>query len=524
MDEAILAVQVSNELQIYRGDQPTQVVQRFSLPGLTQFSISPSRAPPHHFAAFTPAKTTGPARITIHALPSIDSLASPSFSSSSSLLSPPALLSRSIYKAEEMSIKWSSHGLHCLCETSTSTDQSGRSYYGESHLHLFSLCASPPFTVSVDFGGNEGPMQDFDFHPIKEEFIVVQGYQPAVCTQYSIQGEQAIPVKQYGKAPRNMIRCSPSGRFMLLGGFGNLAGEMDLFDTLQFKKIGQAQDRDGVKSVQFMPDSRWLVLAVLRPWRRVENGFKLFSYGGELRLHKKYDELYQVAVQPIRDAEKIFPNRPASPGLKERRKLAATAAATPSPSSSSSPSPTGSYIPPHLRGRQGADAVNVVSAMIKGDKGSEGHKKIVPGAIVNKTQLLSQQQQPKEKVREPLEWGRKKKEGGVEEEKDQTRGNGKGKGKKKHIPEIEKEGTTSETSSEVPSTSPPDLSTLALDACEKRLKAATKKSKQIADLVVRMQGGQLLDEGQKAKLASQAEVDEEMEKLRQRIEELKATG
>ena len=33
----------------------------------------------------------------------------------------------------------------------------------------------------------------------------------------------------------------------MLGGFGNLAGDMEFWDNFKFKKMGDAQDRDGAK-------------------------------------------------------------------------------------------------------------------------------------------------------------------------------------------------------------------------------------------------------------------------------------
>ena len=568
-DEAVMGVQVTNELQLYGGALLHQAgqgagsaQQRLLLPHFTQFSISPASAPPYSFAVFTPAKTTGPARITLHALHPLDftPASSPTSSSSpsSSPSAPPTLLSKSMYKAEEMSIRWSANGQHCLCETKTSTDQSGRSYYGESHLHLFSLSpppplsspspspspssssSPPPFTCSVDFSGNGGPVQDFTFHPSspRGDFVVVQGYQPAVTSHFSIDGERAVAIKQYGKSPRNLLRCSPNGRFLLLGGFGNLAGEMDLFDTLQFKKVGEAQDRDGVKSVEWTPDSRWVVLAVTRPWRRVENGFKVFSYGGELCLHRKYDELYQVAVQPIKDATTIFPNRPASPGLKERRKAAAAAATTatassPSASSSSSspsssslaPSPTSSYVPPHLRGRQGADAINVVSAMIKGDRGSEGHKKIA-GAGAGGAAKQPQPAQPQQRKGGDGKAGGKSKAAKEptasadpaaasptpSEEVKQTGGS---------VAEVKGGDAAADAAAAAVTAS---VSSLSADACERRVKAANKKLKQIGELQSRLQRGEALDEAQRAKVQSLAEVEEELERLRERLQALHTNG
>ena len=217
-DERLLFHQVSNELQIHSGQQPTSaVLSRLQLPNVSQFSVAPSQQSPYHLTAFSPLKTTDPGRINVYAV------------DGSSMVST-QLLSRAVMQAEEMTIRWSGSGLACLVETTTATDTSGKSYFGTSHLHLFAFDPSAtPFTSTVEFSGNEGPVHDFCFLPNqRQEFLVVQGYQPAVSTLFSVQGGSCLAVKQYGKAPRNTIRVSPHGRFLMIGGFGNLSGEMDL--------------------------------------------------------------------------------------------------------------------------------------------------------------------------------------------------------------------------------------------------------------------------------------------------------
>ena len=215
-DERLLCHQVSNELHILNGERPTSaVLARLHVPHLSQFSVGPSQQPPYHLAVFSPVKTTDPARIGLYSL--------------DGSLATDALLSRSVYKAEEMTIRWSRNGLACLVETTTATDSSGKSYFGTSHLHLFSLNSAAPFTATVEFGGNDGPVHDFCFlSTARQEFLVVQGYQPAVSTLFTVQSGSCVAVKQYGRAPRNTVRVSPHGRFLMIGGFGNLSGEMDL--------------------------------------------------------------------------------------------------------------------------------------------------------------------------------------------------------------------------------------------------------------------------------------------------------
>ena len=59
---------------------------------------------------------------------------------------------------------------------------------------------------------------------------------PSHTTMYNQKGEA---IYQFGEAHRNTISWSPHGRFLCVSGFGNLAGEMDFYDTAKMKKIGK---------------------------------------------------------------------------------------------------------------------------------------------------------------------------------------------------------------------------------------------------------------------------------------------
>ncbi len=101
------------------------------------------------------------------------------------------------------------------------------------------------------------------------------------------------------------------------------------------------------RSFQWAPDSRHFITATTRP-RRVDNGFKVWSYAGELLYTEKHEELWQIAIVPAAN-ESIYPDRPQSPRLTDKRiapaKAAAAMAAAPK-----------AYVPPHRRGADGATA------------------------------------------------------------------------------------------------------------------------------------------------------------------------
>ena len=149
----------------------------------------------------------------------------------------------------------------------------------------------------------------------------------------------------------------------MLGGFASLPGDMDFWDRNKKKVISPAKDMNSPKSFQWFADSRHFVTATTRP-RRVDNGFKVWSYAGELLYSdmKSTDELWQVLVCPAAH-EHVYPDRPQSPRLTDKRlapaKEAAAAAAAPK-----------AYVPPHRRvvaaGSSTSQSVSSVATVVYG--------------------------------------------------------------------------------------------------------------------------------------------------------------
>jgi translation initiation factor 2A len=98
----------------------------------------------------------------------------------------------------------------------------------------------------------------------------------------------------------------------MLGGFGNLAGGMTFWDTQTKKKLGETQDT--CTALEWSPDSRAIVCATCFPRLRVDNGFRIYNYCGEL-LHGEMEEskeLYQVAWQQVSEQRARSPQPPSA--------------------------------------------------------------------------------------------------------------------------------------------------------------------------------------------------------------------
>jgi translation initiation factor 2A len=301
---------------------------------------------------------------------------------------------KSFFKANSASIHWSPIGMGVVINAKTDVDKTNESYYGESALHL--LLSDGSFSCTVPFEGNKGPVHAVEWSPQGKDFMVLQGFQPAIATLFN--AVNCTPIRSFGKQPRNTIIFSPHGRFVCLGGFGNLAGEMDFWDKNKLKLMGSCQDRNGAKSYEWTPDGRHFVTAVLWPKRRVDNGFKVFTYCGELVYHETVERLAQVEVRPAREG--VFPNRPMSPRLSDKR----LAAVRQEKIEAEKPK---SYIPPHLRGRP--DAAPSLIMRREADAGAQKLGGAVPG--VKATVIARDPEEVKaEKNKQRRDRAKKKKE------------------------------------------------------------------------------------------------------------------
>ena len=199
-------------------------------------------------------------------------------------------------------------GLNCFVWSSSNFDNTGKSYYGEHQLHLFNV-SNKSFKQVPTY---EGPIHDLVWNPNSQDFIIISGFMPAGTVFY----DKNLNAKyEFGKHHRNTIRWSNLSRFTLLGGFANLAGEIDIWDTLLSKKVGGCK-ANSTAACCWAPDSRRFYTAVLTPRLRVDNELKIWKHNGALlnTIDFGKTELYEVAWIPL---NKRFIDRTASPPPKE---------------------------------------------------------------------------------------------------------------------------------------------------------------------------------------------------------------
>lgn len=464
-DEELLCHLVRNQVTVYSGKDCTSKIDTVVAKNIEHFKLSPTTAP-YRLATFIPTSKSEPARVTI-------------FDFTNNKFEQKAV--KSFFKANTATINWSPVGLGVLINAKTFVDKTNESYYGESSLHM--MLSDGSFSCSVPFGTNKGPVHDAQWSPQGKDFVAIQGFQPARITLFN--AANCTPVRDFGQAPRNTVIFSPHGRFVCIAGFGNLAGEMDFWEKNKFKMMGTCQDLHGAKSFEWAPDGRTFITSVLWPKRRVDNGIKVWTYFGDLVYQEKIDRLAQVALRPA--PEGVFPNRPMSPRLNDRRTQQSIVA-------SQLASKPKAYIPPHLRGKPEAAPSNIMKR---------------DACVARKLVSVEQQQQEKSnKNAKRRERQKKKKE-------EETAALVEEEAKAAREVSMKKDAAQREQQERLSALSPDEQLT-------KKAKALKKKLTQVEKLKTLKASGTDLDAAQAKKLATGPGLERELEEVTASLAALKA--
>ena len=219
------------------------------------------------------------------------------------------------------------------------------------------------------------------WNPNSKEFGVVYGYMPAKTTIFNVRGS---PKHSFALGPRNTILFSPhGGRFVLVAGFGNLAGQMDIYDMEKnYNKIATVEASNS-SVCEWSPDGRYILTATTSPRLRVDNGIRIWHVTGALMYNEDMHELYQVCWRPqsttqhpplSSDPLKNLPTpHPSAVAYMSTRKVPQKAA--------------GAYRPPGARGqgtplafkREDEGGTALLSGASSPSAGGKPRKKEVPG-------------------------------------------------------------------------------------------------------------------------------------------------
>ncbi|KAG6028456.1 hypothetical protein E4U41_000663 [Claviceps citrina] len=320
-DEKYCARLVTNEVQFFESHDLITVWNKLRVEGAASFALAPG-SQNHAVAVFVPERKGQPAVVKVFNVPLFQN----------------PISQKTFFKGDKVQFKWNKRGSSLLVLAQTDVDKSGKSYYGETTLYLLSTNGAFDARVTLD---KEGPIHDVSWSPNSREFGVVYGYMPAKATIFN---DRAVAKHSFPLGPRNTITFSPNARFVYVAGFGNLAGQIDVFDLEKdYRKVCTIES--GNPSVcEWSPDSRYLMTATTSPRLRVDNGVKLWHVGGSIMYNEDMVELYNVVWRPAAP-ENVAGGDPLNPVPTPHISATTYLGTVKTPSK-----PAGAYRPPGARG------------------------------------------------------------------------------------------------------------------------------------------------------------------------------
>ncbi|KAK8204056.1 eukaryotic translation initiation factor-like protein subunit eIF2A [Phyllosticta capitalensis] len=363
-DEQYCARCVTNVVQFYKSDDLSTVWNNLRVEGVSDFAISPGKN--HSVAVFVPERKGQPASVKVFLVPQFNS----------------AVSQKTFFKGDKVQFKWNDLGTSVIVLAQTDVDKSNKSYYGETNMYILSASGGFDARITLD---KEGPIHDVAWSPNSKEFGVVYGYMPAKTTIFN---QRAVATHNFNLGPRNTILFSPHGRFVLVAGFGNLAGQMDIYDLEKDHAKVCTIEASNSSICEWSPDGKHILTATTSPRLRVDNGIKMWHVSGPLMYFEEMTELYHVTWRPqpisAHPLENPLGSVPA-PHESAVKYLSTVKAPT---------KPAGAYRPPGARGTStplhfkredegGAAFVNSGISSTSGNMNGGGfgrHRRQVPGA------------------------------------------------------------------------------------------------------------------------------------------------
>lgn len=117
----------------------------------------------------------------------------------------------------------------------------------------------------------------------------------------------------FGMSPRNYISYNPQGRLIMLAGFGNLNGAVDIWDRKTLKKEA-SYNAPNTSHTEWSPDGRYIICATLSPRMRVDNGVRILHWSGSLIHQELVSDLYQVSLSACSACCRVLTSIPRLPG------------------------------------------------------------------------------------------------------------------------------------------------------------------------------------------------------------------
>ncbi|GAB0088846.1 Eukaryotic translation initiation factor 2A [Sergentomyia squamirostris] len=293
-DESIFALMLGGEVFFYEVNLPDGFKSSTKKLGGGRngcISMAPNVGQPF-LAFYVPGTKGSPSMCKIYQYPSLNPAQ--------------AVSSKSFFQADKVEMMWNKRGTGLLLLTSMEVDQSNASYYGKQALHFMST-KGESFAVQLS---KEGPIHAVAWSPKSTEFIAMYGFMPSKATLFNLKCDAIF---EFGENSRNSIYFNDFGNLVLLAGFGNLRGNVEVWQLGKERKCISTLQAPDSTQLEWNPNGEVFMTATTAPRLRQSNCFKIWHYSGAL-LHETMwppeQELLEVRWQKYNSG--VFKEKPVS--------------------------------------------------------------------------------------------------------------------------------------------------------------------------------------------------------------------
>lgn len=295
-DERVCLHMSTNTIKVMHGRNLSLQSPLYSLtiPNIAQYTLSPNGL---LVAGFFPEAKGQPASLRIFEVTD---------------RSGAAKASKATFNAQTAKILWNANSTGLIAIFSTDSDATSSSYYGTSSLFFMRLTEKGEMvSSSLVTGEGGGPCHDACWSPTADEFVAVTGKMPAEIALYD--GKTGSKRISFGVTRRNTLRWNPFGRLFMAGGFGNLPGDIDVWDKNKALCLSTVRIPCTVVC-EWAADGRHFLSSSVFPRMRVDNFVQIVNYDGTVRAKLiDFQELYACKWRP--SVSGLFEDTPPSPRI-----------------------------------------------------------------------------------------------------------------------------------------------------------------------------------------------------------------
>eukprot|EP00747_Dinoflagellata_sp_TGD_P163880 gnl/TRDRNA2_/TRDRNA2_183071_c0_seq1.p1 gnl/TRDRNA2_/TRDRNA2_183071_c0~~gnl/TRDRNA2_/TRDRNA2_183071_c0_seq1.p1 ORF type:complete len:643 (+),score=146.74 gnl/TRDRNA2_/TRDRNA2_183071_c0_seq1:118-2046(+) len=181
-------------------------------------------------------------------------------------------------KVKDTKLLWNAEGSIVLALATSDVDETGSSYFGSSSLYWIRADGKGQMQI---YGAADGLVQDLAWAPTTNEFMVIVGMLPATVALHD--GKTGKQTSKLGESRRNTIKWNKFGRFVTVGGFGALPGDLDIFDRSCQETVSSFRAPIAVDTA-WGPDGRHFLTCTVAPRMNEANQITIYKYTGDKKL------------------------------------------------------------------------------------------------------------------------------------------------------------------------------------------------------------------------------------------------